>query len=42
MLPESPQRQRFFELWTLKESDVKSRGMGLSIPLNKFPFDLDS
>lgn len=40
-LHESLQRDRFFDLWTLKESYIKARGMGLAISLSRFSFCFD-
>lgn len=37
-LPLTDQPRRAVVLWTLKESYIKARGMGLSIPLDKFSF----
>jgi 4'-phosphopantetheinyl transferase len=39
-LPPDERRRRFFELWTLKESYIKARGMGLAIPLDAFRFEM--
>lgn len=36
--PEQNRIDYFYDLWTLKESYIKARGMGLSIPLNSFSF----
>lgn len=41
-LPPEQQKQRFFDYWTLKESYIKARGMGLAIPLDKFNFQFDA
>jgi len=39
-LPPDERRRRFFELWTLKESYIKARGMGLAIRLDAFRFEM--
>lgn len=37
-LPAQAQALRFWDLWTFKESYIKARSMGLSIPLERFSF----
>jgi 4'-phosphopantetheinyl transferase len=37
-VPTHQKKYRFFEYWTFKEAYIKARGMGLSLPLDKFSF----
>lgn len=37
---EASQRQRFFDLWALKESYIKATGLGLAQSLKSFAFEL--
>jgi 4'-phosphopantetheinyl transferase len=39
-VPSANRQARFFDYWTLKESYIKARGMGLSLPLEQFTFHI--
>jgi 4'-phosphopantetheinyl transferase len=39
-LPPADQTRAFFDYWTLKEAYIKARGLGLTMPLHQFSFEL--
>ncbi len=41
-LPEEQVKDGFFKYWTLKESYIKARGRGLTMPLSEFSFNIPS
>jgi 4'-phosphopantetheinyl transferase len=41
-MPAARQQEGFFRYWTLKESYLKARGTGLSIPCNRFGFHFEA
>ncbi|MGK5093833.1 4'-phosphopantetheinyl transferase superfamily protein [Deltaproteobacteria bacterium TL4] len=41
-LPAAEQPSRFYDYWTLKESYIKARGMGLSLPLEQFSLNISN
>jgi len=40
-LPSNHRPRRFFEYWTLKESYIKARGLGLAVPLDQCAFAVE-
>lgn len=41
VLPDEERPDRFWKLWTLKESYCKARGMGLALPMDRFSMHFD-
>lgn len=39
-LPQDRWAERFYQLWTLKESFIKAKGKGFAMPLSKFSFTI--